>query len=150
MDFELLFRNRMISVPFEVEYVEFGMLIPGIPLPEKSQKECCLKYQSWFRIDNSRTFPKCTVVLLWKDQCCNLWIRTSLFSTKNKVMQKKKEKYFFPLGNTSFHFHKILVFLFCLYSFNVSHRVKNELRHLTVQFWIRYITILEYKIAAYG
>ena len=29
----------MISVPFELEYVEFGILIPGIPLPEKSQKE---------------------------------------------------------------------------------------------------------------
>ena len=32
----------MISVPFELEQVEFGMLIPGIPLPEKSQKECGL------------------------------------------------------------------------------------------------------------
>ena len=29
----------MISVPFELEQVEFGILIPGIPLPEKSQKE---------------------------------------------------------------------------------------------------------------
>ena len=37
-----LFRNRMISVPFELEQVEFGILIPGIPLPEKSQKECGL------------------------------------------------------------------------------------------------------------
>ena len=27
----------MISVPFELEQVEFGKLIPGIPLPEKSQ-----------------------------------------------------------------------------------------------------------------
>ena len=30
----------MTSVPFELEYVEFGMLILGIFLPEKSQKEC--------------------------------------------------------------------------------------------------------------
>ena len=29
----------MISVPFELEEVEFGILIPAIPLPEKSQKE---------------------------------------------------------------------------------------------------------------
>ena len=30
----------MISVPFELEQVEFGILIPGtpLPLPEKSQK----------------------------------------------------------------------------------------------------------------
>ena len=32
----------MISVPFELEQVEFGMLIPVIPLPEKFQKECSL------------------------------------------------------------------------------------------------------------
>ena len=32
----------MISVPFELEYVEFGTLIPDIPLPEKCQKECSL------------------------------------------------------------------------------------------------------------
>ena len=32
----------MISVPFELEYVEFGILIPSIPRPEKSQKECGL------------------------------------------------------------------------------------------------------------
>ena len=32
----------MISVPFEQEGVEFGLLIPGNPLPEKSQKECGL------------------------------------------------------------------------------------------------------------
>ena len=36
----------MISVPFELEQVEFGMLIPGIPLPEKSQKECGLSETS--------------------------------------------------------------------------------------------------------
>ena len=36
MNFRLLFRNRMISVPFELEQVESGILIPGIPLPEKS------------------------------------------------------------------------------------------------------------------
>ena len=41
-NFGLLFRNRMISVPFELEQVEFGILIQGIPLPEKSQKECGL------------------------------------------------------------------------------------------------------------
>ena len=29
-----------ISVPFELEQVEFGILIPAIALPEKSQKEC--------------------------------------------------------------------------------------------------------------
>ena len=40
----LLFRNRMISVPFELEYVEFEVLVPGIPLPEKSQKECGLSF----------------------------------------------------------------------------------------------------------
>ena len=34
----------MISVPFELEYVEFGMLIPVIPLPEKFQKECNLTW----------------------------------------------------------------------------------------------------------
>ena len=34
----------MISVPFELEYVELGVLIPGIPLPEKSQKECSLSF----------------------------------------------------------------------------------------------------------
>ena len=28
----------MISVPFELEKVEFGILIPSIPLPEKSQR----------------------------------------------------------------------------------------------------------------
>ena len=36
-------RNRMISVPFELEWVELGILIPGILLPEKSQKECDLR-----------------------------------------------------------------------------------------------------------
>ena len=34
----------MISVPFELEYIEFGVLIPGIPIPEKSQKECSLSF----------------------------------------------------------------------------------------------------------
>ena len=37
MDFGILFQNRMISVPFELEKVELGMLISGIPLPEKSK-----------------------------------------------------------------------------------------------------------------
>ena len=32
----------MITVPFEPEEAEFGILIPGIPLPEESQKECGL------------------------------------------------------------------------------------------------------------
>ena len=32
----------MISVPFELEWVEFRILIPGISLPEKSEKECGL------------------------------------------------------------------------------------------------------------
>ena len=35
----------MVSVPFEMEKVEVGMLIPVIPLPEKSQKECSLSKQ---------------------------------------------------------------------------------------------------------
>ena len=42
MNFGLLFRNRRISVSFELEQVEFGILIPAIPIPEKSQKECSL------------------------------------------------------------------------------------------------------------
>ena len=29
----------MVCAPFELEQVEFGILTPGIPLPEKSQKE---------------------------------------------------------------------------------------------------------------
>ena len=33
----------MISVPFELEWVEFGILISAIPLPENSQKECGLR-----------------------------------------------------------------------------------------------------------
>ena len=32
----------MISVLFELEKVEFGIFMPGIPFPEKSQKECGL------------------------------------------------------------------------------------------------------------
>ena len=32
----------MISVPFELEWMEFGIHIPGIPLPGKPQKECGL------------------------------------------------------------------------------------------------------------
>ena len=31
--------NRIISISFELEQVEFGMLIPSISLLEKSQKE---------------------------------------------------------------------------------------------------------------
>ena len=38
----------MISVPFELEWVEFGILIPAIPLPEKSQKECGLRLEFYF------------------------------------------------------------------------------------------------------
>ena len=34
MNFGLLFRNRMVSVPFELEQVEFGITTPGILLPE--------------------------------------------------------------------------------------------------------------------
>ena len=34
----------MIFVPFELEEVEFRILIPGIPLLEKSQKECGLAF----------------------------------------------------------------------------------------------------------
>ena len=33
----------MISVSFELEWVEFGILTPGIPPPEKSQKECSIR-----------------------------------------------------------------------------------------------------------
>ena len=35
----------MVSVPFKMEQVEVGMLAPGFPLPEKSQKECSLSKQ---------------------------------------------------------------------------------------------------------
>ena len=35
-DLGLLFRNRMISVSFELEQVELRMFIPVIPFPEKS------------------------------------------------------------------------------------------------------------------
>ena len=45
MGFGLLFRNRIVSVPFEMEQVEVGMLTPVIPLPEKSRKECSLSKQ---------------------------------------------------------------------------------------------------------
>ena len=41
-DFGLLFRNRMISVSFELEQVEFVTLILGIPLPEKSLRNAVL------------------------------------------------------------------------------------------------------------
>ena len=33
----------MISVPFELEQVEFGIHIPGIPLLEKSQRNAALE-----------------------------------------------------------------------------------------------------------
>ena len=46
MDFELLFRNRLISIPFELEKVEFRIPTPDIPVPEKSQKECGLRLVS--------------------------------------------------------------------------------------------------------
>ena len=36
----------MISVPFELVLVEFGILIPAIPLPEKSQKECSVSQET--------------------------------------------------------------------------------------------------------
>ena len=36
----------MISVPFELELVEFRIFIPAIPLPEKSQKECGLSQET--------------------------------------------------------------------------------------------------------
>ena len=45
MGFGLLFRNRMVSVPFEMEQVEVGMLTLVFPLPEKSQKGCSLNKQ---------------------------------------------------------------------------------------------------------
>ena len=37
----------MVSVPLELEQTEFGILIPGIPLPEKSQKECALNLRTY-------------------------------------------------------------------------------------------------------
>ena len=37
----------MVSVPFEMEYVEVGMLTPVFPIPEKSQKECSLSNNSF-------------------------------------------------------------------------------------------------------
>ena len=46
----------MISVLFELEYVEFGMLIPVIPLPEKSQKECSLTMGS--NVSDSNPEPR--------------------------------------------------------------------------------------------
>ena len=45
----------MISVPFELEEIEFGILIPLIPLPEKSQKECSLKLHT--KSQNSAPLP---------------------------------------------------------------------------------------------
>ena len=36
----------MLSVPFELEQVEFGILIPAIPLPEKFEKECSLSQET--------------------------------------------------------------------------------------------------------
>ena len=46
MDFGHLFWSRTISVKFELEQVEFGMLISGIPLLEKSQTECNLTFKT--------------------------------------------------------------------------------------------------------
>ena len=43
MDFGLLFRKTEIFVPFELEQVDFGILISGIPLSETSEKKCDLK-----------------------------------------------------------------------------------------------------------
>ena len=37
----------MIFVPFELKYVELGILIPGIPLPEKSKKERSFRLHSF-------------------------------------------------------------------------------------------------------
>ena len=49
----------MISVPFEMEQVEVGMLIPVIPLPEKSQKECSLGKQLIQDLDYSIPLISC-------------------------------------------------------------------------------------------
>ena len=43
----------MVSVPFEMEQVEVGMLTPVFPLPEKSQKECSLSKQPIQDLDYS-------------------------------------------------------------------------------------------------
>ena len=47
----------MISVPFELKYVEFGIFIPGIPLPEKVQKGCSLKIAKVALLSYSRFLP---------------------------------------------------------------------------------------------
>ena len=52
MDFGFLFRNGMISVQIELEQAGFRVLIPGIPFPEKSQKECGLRLHTLAKTDN--------------------------------------------------------------------------------------------------
>ena len=49
----------MISVPFELEQTEFGMLIPGVPLPEKSPKEYSLRRMTHILAYRSLGCPVC-------------------------------------------------------------------------------------------
>ena len=51
----------MISVPFELEKVEFGILILGIPLPEKFQKERGLNLTLLSICDTFKVLPPITV-----------------------------------------------------------------------------------------
>ena len=48
----------MISVPFELEKVEFGMFILIIPLPEKSQKECSLSCDCMVCTRSNKNYEK--------------------------------------------------------------------------------------------
>ena len=48
----------MISVLFELEQVELGTLIPGTPLPEKTQKECNLNSKFTNNTSTLFTTPK--------------------------------------------------------------------------------------------
>ena len=50
-------------VPFELEQVELGILIPVISLPEKSQKECSL---SMDRVNPSDALSKANGLLWWR------------------------------------------------------------------------------------
>ena len=56
----------MIYVSFELECVEFGILIPGIPLPEVPQKEC--------RLSKAEPF---------------IWLQESSGCTKNETADRK-------------------------------------------------------------
>ena len=63
IDVGLLFQNRMISVPFELEQVELGTLIPGIPLPEKSQNGMRPKIRFSFSVPWGFSCQPCNLVV---------------------------------------------------------------------------------------